>query len=1028
MKRFINYCTLSALCLLTFSAKSQTTVTIYPTKDAAVAELSPTSNFATYQYMRNLIATYSGVPHKVRSLIEFDLSSIPSDAIVTSATLFLYGENHLHYDKSTESYLERIDTAWADTTVTWNNQPGVSSTKGKVTLAAATNANLDYEVDMKDQVQDMIDDPSNNFGFLFRLASEADPYARLQFASSDHATSSKHPKLQITYYRPMQLSVDIQQIDPYLGTLGTADVSVQEGLPPYTFSWSNSTTNEDLEVTEPGTFSVTITDSDSNQIDTTIDIGALVEWKDVEGAYLVHGGLFKVDSTAWGNAGGASLGSLAAGEDGYVEYQRSLHGEILFMLGLSDGNTDAHYNTIDYGMYVFSSTQLQIYENGTYIGAYNNLDHGDRFRVMRSGSNILYMHNDDTLRTVSTDTNKVLNVDATIFNQNFQFSHVRTSFGGDNLVTITPTVQDYNPYTNALGSISLAVQGNYPPYKYYWDNEQSTSSISNLGVGYYTVTVTDSLGHQATKKIKVGSIVDTNATPYDTVEWVVVKGATESNGNLTMTAATGWGNAGAVSTKLLAPDMDGSVRYIKVANEDLFMFGLTEENEDEDYKTIDYAFYPYDAGSGSVTLWIYESGTFIADYGDISTDDTLIIKREEDSIRYVKNGTVLRSVATDKSKTLMADISMHLSGSTMSGLRIAFPGIPIIRITDDLVFPTNDNGGSLGSINTLAQGGQPPYTYFWNTGEVSSSIDGVSSGKYSLTVTDNAQQQFTKAFSLMSNVQWNDIVGATYTNGEFTKTAVDGWGNGGAFSEDVLEANQDGFVLYSKEVLGGEWDVTFGLSAENTDDHYNTIDYGFLVAEPHLVSIYENGVRSYFDHGDIQKGQTLSIHREGSNIIYKKDDEILKITPTDPSLELHADIALGEQNGKFSNVFVSFGGIRQSNYGVLQKKLDGGFYFTNYNSTAGAYTMNVYYKEDYYHNSDNLSYKVYDDENNVVTGLATFTKSTADNWYELSVSSLAINKYYVLEVTNDKGEQSYLRFKRDISPSAGVVQPDNNLN
>jgi len=53
-----------------------------------------------------------------RGVIRFDLSDIPTEATVVSATLFLYPGN-LQAEQVT--YLYRITTDWAEETVTWNS-------------------------------------------------------------------------------------------------------------------------------------------------------------------------------------------------------------------------------------------------------------------------------------------------------------------------------------------------------------------------------------------------------------------------------------------------------------------------------------------------------------------------------------------------------------------------------------------------------------------------------------------------------------------------------------------------------------------------------------------------------------------------------------------------------------------------------------------------------------------------------------------------------------------------------------------
>ena len=53
------------------------------------------------------------------------------------------------------------------------------------------------------------------------------------------------------------------------------------------------------------------------------------------------------------------------------------------------------------------------------------------------------------------------------------------------------------------------------------------------------------------------------------------------------------------------------------------------------------------------------------------------------------------------------------------------------------VVPTASCGSTpMGKIFVTGQTGTPPYTYFWNTGQMTSSITGLSQGNYSVTVTD----------------------------------------------------------------------------------------------------------------------------------------------------------------------------------------------------------------------------------------------------------------------------------------------------
>ena len=64
---------------------------------------------------------------------------------------------------------------------------------------------------------------------------------------------------------------------------------------------------------------------------------------------------------------------------------------------------------------------------------------------------------------------------------------------------------------------------------------------------------------------------------------------------------------------------------------------------------------------------------------------------------------------------------------------IAEPPALVLAITQ---FNTSSCGTSDGLASVNVTGGIPPYTYLWNTGAVSKSITGLSSGAYVVTVTD----------------------------------------------------------------------------------------------------------------------------------------------------------------------------------------------------------------------------------------------------------------------------------------------------
>lgn len=92
-------------------------------------------------------------------------------------------------------------------------------------------------------------------------------------------------------------------------------------------------------------------------------------------------------------------------------------------------------------------------------------------------------------------------------------------------------------------------------------------------------------------------------------------------------------------------------------------------------------------------------------------------------------------------------------------------------------------------------------------------------------------------------------------------------------------------------------------------------------------------------------------------------------------------------------------------YALLYKKLDGGYYKLANNI--------LYFKTDEEYTTTSLKHKIYDMNNNVIASPVpnTIVSASGDNRYDINFSSYSPG-YYILEVTNDKNEKKYLRFKR----------------
>ena len=147
------------------------------------------------------------------------MGTIPVGATVQSATLFLYSDpaftgGYYSNDPNTGSnavYFQKITSAWNPTTVTWNNQPA-TTTANRVYLPQSTSFTENVSVNLTSIVQDMVSNPSGNFGIMMALESEVRFRSR-SYANSKFSNSSLYPKIVINYAIPPDTSSYAKKMD-----------------------------------------------------------------------------------------------------------------------------------------------------------------------------------------------------------------------------------------------------------------------------------------------------------------------------------------------------------------------------------------------------------------------------------------------------------------------------------------------------------------------------------------------------------------------------------------------------------------------------------------------------------------------------------------------------------------------------------------------------------------------------------------------------------------------------------------------
>lgn len=358
------------------------------------------------------------------------------------------------------------------------------------------------------------------------------------------------------------------------------------------------------------------------------------------------------------------------------------------------------------------------------------------------------------------------------------------------------------------GTASASPSGGTGPYTYSWSTGETTSSISNLAPGGYTVTVTDANSCTVQQTVTVSctgcpTITVTESSHTD----VTCNGA--NDGAATVVASGGnapysytWnpgGMTGGSQTGLspqpytiVAEDTDGCTGTIQVViTESTVMTAITSSvdascgiNDGQATVNVSGGTGPYSyVWTPNVGTTASVSGLSAGVYSVVVTDangcqltETINVNNQNAptaTITSVSDETCLG--AANGSATVSATggsgnytYAWSPSGGTSATATGLASGTYTVTVTDDSGCITSINvtigagsvitvtasvtdedcGVANGAIDLSVSGGSGNYTYVWSSGEVTQDISGVSTGEYEVTVTDDAGCSTTEAITV----------------------------------------------------------------------------------------------------------------------------------------------------------------------------------------------------------------------------------------------------------------------------------------
>ena len=282
---------------------------------------------------------------------------------------------------------------------------------------------------------------------------------------------------------------------------GIAIAAMTGGTSPFTFSWSNTDTNDTISNLEAGVYTVTITDANNCISSDSVTITEPSE---------VIATISQTATSCYNGTDGTATVIVSGGTSPYT-YLWSDNQTTSIATGLSPNGyfvtiTDSFGCKIDTNISVNNAVDISISESQTNITCKGS--NNGSIAVIANGGTSTYTYSWSS----GGNTNTIINVIAGIYTVTVTDSNNCTKTKAITLtepalnLQVNVTSVDADCFNENTGEATATVTSGVSPYTYLWSsNSQTTQIATGLLAGYHTVTITDSNGCNAIGIVNIGS-------------------------------------------------------------------------------------------------------------------------------------------------------------------------------------------------------------------------------------------------------------------------------------------------------------------------------------------------------------------------------------------------------------------------------------------------------------------------------------------------------------------------------------------
>ena len=591
----------------------------------------------------------------------------------------------------------------------------------------------------------------------------------------------------VTLTNPTVVTATVTGTNPSCngGANGTATVVGAGGTGTFTYLWSNAATTSTISGLSAGTYTATVTDGKSCTATGNVSLS---------NPTAVTASVTGTNPSCNGGTNGKAT-VAGAGGTGTFTYMWSTGATTSTISGLAAGTytatvTDANSCTISGSVTLTNPTTVTATVTGT-----NPVCNGGATgtaTVTGAGGTAIFTY----LWSIAATTSTISGLPAGTYTATVTDGNNCTASANVTLTdptALTLSVNGTNPDCNGgtNGSVTATPAGGTPAYTYAWDGGAITQTVSSLSDGTFTVTVTDAKSCTIS-----GNVTLTNSTAVTaTVTGTNPSCNGDTNGSVTASGGGGTGvytflwSTGSTNIKILAigagtysvtvtdensctasgeitlteptiltttisgsnpscnGSSDGSATATTTGGTSAYIFNWSEGSVTSTVSNLSDGLFSVtvtDANSCTATASTTLTSPSLLTISVTGNNPTCTVNDGSAtatagggtlSYSYSWNDGQSTATATSLSAgTYSVTVSDANSCTTSNEVTLTLSSLLTVSITQTNI---SCNGVNDGSADAIPSGGLSPYTYLWSSLQTSATITNLTTGSYTVTVTDN---------------------------------------------------------------------------------------------------------------------------------------------------------------------------------------------------------------------------------------------------------------------------------------------------